>query len=103
MRTTPSALQLLMRAVAVVGLMYPATTGAQVDKPLELPNGPVKPGFDIKRFSSAGNGWFETFYVKETEPLRKVLDEGTVTADTRVLVLQTAGGGLALLTTQPTS
>jgi hypothetical protein len=31
-----------------------------------LPDGPAKPGFGIERFSNAGNGWFNTFYVEET-------------------------------------
>ncbi len=91
----------LMRLLlAVTALVSPATIIAQDSKPVDLPNGPAKTGFDIKRFNSAGNGWFETFYVKETEQLRKVMDEGRVAADTRVLVAQTAGGKLALLIDQ---
>lgn len=100
MRTTSRLLELFLAAAALAGFMYPAVAAAQADKPAELPSGPAKPGFDITRFSSAGNGWFETFYVKETQPLRKVLDEGKVVADTRVLVTQTAGGKLALLMDQ---
>ena len=34
-------------------------------KPVDLPNGPAAPGFDIKRFSNAGNGAYETFYVQK--------------------------------------
>lgn len=56
--------------------------------------------FDINRFSTAGEGWFETFYVEETAPLQMVLDEGTVGDETQVLVTETAGGQLALLTDQ---
>jgi hypothetical protein len=100
MRMTSRVLDLLLRAVAAVGVMYPATIAAQVDKPADLPDGPGKPGFDITRFSSAGNGWFETFYVKDTEPLRKALDEGRVADDTRVLVTQIPSGKLALLMDQ---
>jgi hypothetical protein len=74
--------------------------GAPPSEPTDLPNGPAKPGFDIKRFSNAGNGWFETFYVKETQPLQKALDEGKVATDTWVLVTETAGGRLALLSDQ---
>jgi hypothetical protein len=92
-----SRLLLLFVATAFV---LPAAAIAQDSKPVDLPNGPTKPGFDIRRFSNVGNGWFETFYVKETEPLRKVLDEGRVAADTRVLVFQTAGGKRALLMDQ---
>lgn len=92
--------KLLMAAAVFVVSAYPMTGLAQDNKPVDLPNGPAKPGFDIKRFSNAGNGWFETFYVKETEPLQKALSEGKVDADTRVLVMQTAAGRLALLMDQ---
>ena len=68
--------------------------------PVELPDGPAAPGFDIERFSNAGNGWFETFFVEETEPLRGALEDGRLGADTRMLVLETAGGNLALVTDQ---
>ena len=56
--------------------------------------------FDIKRFSTAGEGWFETFYVEETEPLQAALDAGKVKADTALLVTETAAGKLALLRDQ---
>jgi hypothetical protein len=68
--------------------------------PVELPDGPAKPGFDIERFSNAGNGWFETFYVEKMEPLRQALDAGRLTTGTRMLVMETAGGNLALVTDQ---
>lgn len=68
--------------------------------PADLPQGPAKPGFEPSRFSNAGNGWFKTFYVTETQPLQNALNGGKVAADTRVLVLATAGGKLALLTDQ---
>ncbi len=93
-------LRLVLAAMCVVAVLLPSIAVAQDSKPVDLPNGPAKPGFDIKRFSSAGNGWFEKFYVKETELLRRTLDEGSVAADTRVLVFQTPGGRLALLMDQ---
>jgi hypothetical protein len=68
--------------------------------PVDLPNGPAKADFDIARFNSAGNGWFKTFYVTETYPLQRVLDEGKVAADTGVLVTKTAAEDLALLMDQ---
>ena len=68
--------------------------------PVDLPNGPAASGFDIKRFSNAGNGAFETFYVPKTERLKDVVNQGRVAADTRVLVLATAGGRLALIQDQ---
>ena len=80
-----------------------ATASAQfqnTSNPLDLPDGPAAPGFDIKRFSNAGNGAFETFYVQKTEPLKDVLNQGRVAADTRMLVFSTARGRLALITDQ---
>lgn len=91
-------------SVSVAALLAVAVMGAQgpnrPSKPVDLPNGPAKAGFDISRFSSAGNGWFETFYVKETRPLGDALTGGTVAGDTRLLVTDTVGGRLALLTEQ---
>ena len=68
--------------------------------PVDLPNGPAAPGFDIKRFSNAGNGAFETFYATKMERLKDALDQGRVAADTRMLVFSTAGGKVALITDQ---
>jgi hypothetical protein len=68
--------------------------------PVDLPKGPAAPGFDIKRFSNAGNGAFDTFYVQKTEPLKDVLDQSRIGPETRVLVFATAGGKLALITDQ---
>jgi hypothetical protein len=94
----PSLLGILAAALVVV------VAGAQgrglTSNPADLPNGPAKPGFDITRFSNAGNGAFETFYVTETQWLRDALAGGTVADDTRVLVTDTAGGRIALLTEQ---
>jgi hypothetical protein len=91
-------------AAGVVGLLSLATLAAQLpgpdSRPVDLPAGPAKPGFDIKRFSGAGNGWFETFYVKETPLLRDELKAGRVAEDTPLLVFDTAQGRLALITDQ---
>lgn len=87
----------------VTGLTLPATAAqgpARESLPVDLPDGPARPGFDISRFSNGGNGWFETFYVDQSEPLQAVLDQGRVAGDTRVLVFDTAAGKLALLTDQ---
>jgi hypothetical protein len=97
---TSRSVKLLAAVAALVMCMYPMMGFAQENKPIDLPNGPAKAGFDIKRFSNAGNGWFETFHVLQTEPLRKVLEDARAAADTRVLVMQTAGGRLALLMDQ---
>ncbi len=56
--------------------------------------------FDIGRFSNAGENWFETFYVEETQLLQSALDDELVNGDTPVLITQTAAGRLALLTEQ---
>jgi hypothetical protein len=86
---------------AAVAVLAPSAAFAQRENlPVDLPNGPAASGFDIKRFSNAGNGWFETFYVQKTERLRDALDQGKVAADTRVLVFSTAAGKLSLLTDQ---
>jgi len=82
-----------------LGASYAAVAFAQVNAPAQLPNGPAKPGFDIARFSDNG-GIFKTFNVQQTEPLQKVLEEGRVAGDTPVLVTETAGSKLALLTDQ---
>jgi hypothetical protein len=89
-------------AATAVALLWSIPLAAQLpeSRPADLPKGPAKPGFDISRFSSAGNGWFETFYVRETEFLRDVLKAGKVAEDTRLLVTDTAAGKLALLTDQ---
>src|SRR5258708_24269225 len=86
---------------AAVGVVYQGAALAQANLP-QLPNGPAKPGFDITRFSRTPIGTFETFYVTETNPLQKVLAEGKVAGDTRLLVMTTAAGKLALLIDQMT-
>lgn len=86
-------------AVVALGIAWPALALGQGNTPAQLPNGPAKPGFDIRRFSPNG-GLFKTFDVEQTEPLQKVLQEGRVAQDTPVLVTETAAGNLALLTDQ---
>jgi hypothetical protein len=56
--------------------------------------------FDINRYSTAGAGWFKTFYVKQTEALRSALAHGRVSKDILVLVTETAAGKLALIRDQ---
>lgn len=91
-------------ALSLVILGLPGVASAQPgfpeSLPVDLPDGPARDGFDIERFSNAGNGWFETFYVEEPESLQAVLDAGRVVEDTPVLVFDTAGGTLALLKDQ---
>ena len=88
--------------VAAIGLGQTGAVTAQPREnlPVDLPEGPAKPGFDIERFSNAGNGWFETFYVEETEPLREALADGRLREGTRMLIIETAGGNLSLVTDQ---
>jgi hypothetical protein len=82
------------------GIMLTVAAFGQTPIMPQMPNGPAKPGFDISRFSSTAVGTFETFYVTNTEPLKKALSEGRVAPDTRVLVITTATGRLALITEQ---
>src|SRR5262245_33460839 len=84
--------------IAWLALLLPAVAGAQ--EPVDLPNGPARPGFDISRFNNVANGRFETFHVTKTERLAKVLEEGRVAGDTRLLVTETAAGKVALITDQ---
>src|SRR5712692_11362617 len=85
-----------------LGAIFAAAALTQAPVMPELPKGPAKSGFDISRFAPTAAGTFETFYVKETYPLKKVLDEGKVAGDTRLLAITTAGGTLALITDQMT-
>jgi len=84
------------------GTVFAAAALAQSPVMPQLPKGPAKPGFDIARFAPTAVGTFETFYVNQTDPLKKALDEGKIAADTRVLVIETAAGRLALITDQMT-
>jgi len=97
--TLRSALMSILAAALIVVVAIAQGQGL-TSNPVDLPDGPAKPGFDITRFSNAGNGAFETFYVTETQLLRDALTGGTVADDTRLLVTDTAGGRLALLTEQ---
>ena len=56
--------------------------------------------FDIDRYSTAGEGMFETFYVAETRSLEDALADALVAEDTTLLVAETAAGKLALLRDQ---
>jgi hypothetical protein len=89
----------LLLTVAALAAACTAVAFAQGNAPAQLPNGPAKPGFDIRRFSLNG-GLFKTFDVEQTEPLQKVLTDGRVAEDTPVLVTATAAGNLTLLTDQ---
>lgn len=90
----------LVAALAGLGLAGPVAAQPRENLPVELPDGPAKSGFEIERFSNAGNGWFETFYVDETELLREALADNRIGSDTRMLVFDTAGGNLALVADQ---
>jgi hypothetical protein len=89
-------------AILLLALFRPVSGAAQgtAYEPIDLPNGPAKPGFDVTRLRNAGNGLFQTFDVSVSEPLRKVLGDARVAEDTRLLVLDTAGGKLALVMDQ---
>lgn len=82
------------------GLMLTVAAFGQAPVMPQLQNGPAKPGFDISRFSPTAVGTFETFYVMNTERLKKALADARVAPDTRVLVITTAAGRLSLIAEQ---
>ena len=86
--------------IAVLPMPAASQASARAPDPVDLPNGPAKPGFEINRFANVANGMFVTFYVTKTEALRDVLKAGRVAEDTRLLVTDTAAGKLALLMDQ---
>jgi hypothetical protein len=86
-------------SIAVLVAQVPSPTQV-VSGPLQIPKGPAKAGFDVTRLNSENYGAFEPFYVTETQPLGKALEDGKVAAETRLLVTETAAGKLALLMDQ---
>jgi hypothetical protein len=56
--------------------------------------------FDIDRYSTFGEGFFETYYVEESQSLQTALDAGLVTGETELLVTNTNAGNLALIRDQ---
>ncbi len=58
--------------------------------------------FDIERYSTYGEGWFDTYYVTEEDmqSLQALLDAGTVNGDMDLLVTGTELGNLAMLKSQ---
>lgn len=98
----PGTFKAVLLAFVVVTVTSPAMVSAQPREslPVDLPNGPAKAGWDIKRFSNLGNGWFETFHVTKTESLQAVLNDGRVADNTRLLVMETAAGRLAFINDQ---
>ena len=93
-------LAVVMLAALVASFPVPAASQGVPAKPVDLPNGPAKPGFDITRFRNPGNGTFQTFYVTAAEALRNALNDGRVAEDTRLLVTDTGAGKLALVMDQ---
>ena len=90
---------LLLSGTAWLSTVTPAVAQRQ-SVPLDLPAGPALEGFDVSRLSNAGNGWFDTFHVQQTEPLDAVLEDGRLAGDTPMLVIETAAGALALVRDQ---
>jgi hypothetical protein len=102
MQTSSRFSKFLLAITALAGLSPVGIVLAQPREnlPVDLPDGPAAPGFDIERFSNAGNGWFETFYVEATEPLQTALNDGRLATSTRMLIIETAAGNLAFVTDQ---
>ncbi len=86
--------------VAVMAVSVTPTAAQPESLPVDLPDGPAAEGFDLGRFSNAGNGWFETFHVERTDRLEDALEDTRVSSETRVLVIETAAGPLAFLQDQ---
>ena len=97
-----SGLALAIAAVVCVARPHAQDVSAEqiVSRPLEIPKGTAKPGFDLARLNTENYGSFVPFFVKETQPLSEAQNRGLVAADTPVVVTETAGGRLALLTDQ---
>lgn len=66
----------------------------------QLVNSQTAETFDINRFSTLGQGVFETFYVEEVQTLQAVLDSGLLSTETLLLVTDTTDGKLALVRDQ---
>ena len=77
--------------VALLG-MQPTFGGQSPEKKADA--------FDISRFNTDAVGYFSPFYVTTTKSLKDVLASQVIKPDTQVLVTETAGGKLALLTEQ---
>lgn len=82
---------ILKSALIPVAALFANTASAQLTSAVT---------FDIDRFSDYGAGWFETFYVEETQSLQSALDAELVGEDTALLITETDAGQLALITDQ---
>lgn len=56
--------------------------------------------FDINRYSTFGEGIFETYYVDQTQALQAALANDLVAETTQLLITHTATGNLALIQDQ---
>ena len=56
--------------------------------------------FTMDRYSTAGEGQFETFYVEEIGSLQEAVDNGVLAGETMMLVTETAEGYLGLVRDQ---
>jgi hypothetical protein len=57
-------------------------------------------GFDLDRAFLLDSTVYAPFYVTETRPLRRALDEGTINAATPLLVMEHRAGPLAFIVDQ---
>lgn len=91
MKMPGSATARVARAAAFVIASVTVSLAAQSDS--------GRKPFDIRRLADS-EGQFQTFHVTDTRPLRKAMDAGIVRENTSLLVTETAGGKLALITDQ---
>ncbi len=81
----------------LAGLNPSAARAQRESLPVDLPDGPAADGFDVDRFSNFSNGWFDTFYVEMTEPLKVARQDGRLSAGTHMLVVETEAGPLGFI------
>ena len=85
----------------LLAVLNPSAARAQRESlPVELPDGPAADGFDVDRFSNYSNGWFDTFYVEMTEPLKVARQDGRLSDGTHMLIVETGAGPLAFIRDQ---
>lgn len=89
--------RILLRLALVPILAFALGGSAEAQEPV-----PQVPGFDPDRAILNDAPWFDPFRVLTMESLSEALDEGSVTRETPLLVLERGGFHLALLTMQMT-
>jgi hypothetical protein len=90
----------VVSAVALGLTTVPVRGSGNAGAAIVLPPGPAKAGFDVSRANFGLYRAFEPFLVDQTRPLREALSSKLVAADTDLLIAETSGGPIALITEQ---